>query len=344
MHHPVLYKVSAPDAGSLAALADGFQQGDIAYVAGLGAFAYQTLLPQIEPIGTIASVEGGFWIPSAALASFASIETTREFAQPTLLNKNVYLLPMGSYVAADPQDARVFLTVGAVTAELPYSAVPLAGAWMFSYPGIFSGNAVRPSVRDVANGVISAAGAFPAGATLTIRWVERLAPFRPRSLTPQYLTRPNALVDFAADPSQPWIAKSATSAPNAIVVPPGPPGFVPELWRLTRKLGGHTRNTSPNTFFTNGRRFVPYFRGPQPEVSDPNTFLLNESNAMFPTASPFGTPNNQRLRFRVCYYNPTTRARSHFAPEVAFVFKAYAGDRHSMGTLRVSGIVYVSPA
>jgi hypothetical protein len=387
MHAPVRNAISAPSVAGLGTLDGKFATGDIAHVPGVGPYTFSEAVPSTIPVDSALAPGGGIWLPSAADAGVAYVETTREIDLVTAAGQNAYRLPLGCYVAADARDARVFLD----GAEIFYSAVPAANTWKFYYSGMNNPQihggppdgwggppwppfwppppGQRPSVQDVASGIMATGAPFAPGLNLKIRWIERTSAFRPKTVSPVFLSRPDAISLFSPNYTTPWTPSNASFAPNAITIPQGPPGFVPELWRMTKHIGGESRYSNP-MFFGNGKRFVPYFRGPQPELADPNSLLLVEfanhqiapvprpQPIPFPTAYPLATPSARKLRYRVCYYHPTLRIRSDFAAEYITVFNSwqsfappngpgYAGDNHNkpnVSAIRAVGIVSVSPS
>jgi hypothetical protein len=342
MHAPTLYTVSAPDRASLSAFEGNFGEGDRAFVPGYGAFRYYETPPALSPVGSVDSVIGGTWVPEANLPI---VETTYEDSQPVVPGRVNYRLPVGHYVGANAADLRAFHNGN----ELAFG-----GDWGFYHSGMNNPPWSQPaSVSDLASGIFSAGGPYPPG-IITLRWVERTIAIRPRTIIP---------VNFVGAPLQPrtglsWRTSQAPvlatdyTSPNGISVPAGPAGYQLELWRTSKKIGGKSK-AGVNSFFSHGRRPIPYFRGPQPGVADPFSAVFFQMTGVFPFVTqgatfPFGQIFNQKKYYRACYYNPTTRVRSEFAVEQITMFAATTGDRHNMdiipGDYRVLATIAISPS
>lgn len=121
--------------------------------------------------------------------------------------------------------------------------------------------------------------------------------------------------DYELDTAQMWKASDINSAPNGFRVPPGPPGYTAEIWRLTRRTGGLSKTGRQN----GGKRFLPYRRGPQALM--PDAWIFN---------SDFYHAYNIKLwrQFKVCYFNLSTGARSGLST-VSIVSGGTRPDQHN---------------
>jgi hypothetical protein len=346
MHTPALYTVSAPDLGSLAAMGARFAEGDLAYVQGKGALVYRDAILPVPPIGSL-EVGAGTWVPQASTTAIAV--ANYEIHLPAVAMQTTYRLPIGNYVAAFPGEMQVLLN----GVELQ-----LGTEWMYFFAGMFTGcHHIPPlpypqppafpqpsSVQDVASGFASLTGQYAPGDIITIRWIERACSIKPATASPTFFTG----FPVAPDRSVLWQSRDPAATPNGIIVPPGPDGFVPEIWRYTKHRGGRRRTgSSPKNFYGDGARLVPYFRGPQLNTTDPNGICF--------VAGGFGGLTGAKNRYRVCYYSPTLRARSEFSDDlIVFLTNtakvtlpiAPAGDRHnnaSPNAFRCTGTLWTVP-
>jgi hypothetical protein len=273
-------------------------------------------------------VEGGYWEPSS---NDSAVETTRETILTADGTHAIFRLPLGSYVASHIDDILVFIsTDGGVT----WIDQQLGADFAFYYSGRFNpGFSQPPSVQDVASGIEIVAGVPSAGWRIKIQWIERISPFVPRSIVPARFTGS----PYTVDNSFSWETSNDAHTPNGILLPQGPDGYVPELWRVTKHKGGLNRDRAGFHFIGGGRRLIPYFRGPQANVVDPNAIVLVGGLGI-------STASARKFKFRVCYYNPTTRARTAFAPGLITVFGRI--DRHNGNSLTVRRLqtVYVEPS
>jgi hypothetical protein len=329
-HSPVLFTVSSPSTSALAALAGKFNDGDWAAI-GNAYYTYRSSGGGAYSFGAVPSIEGGAWIPyDDVFVQTAS----HEIVLPAPGGTSVFRLPLGSYVAANANDCNVDISTngGSSWIEQQYG---------HDFSFYVSGQNNHPfsqpaSVGDVASG-INLAGLAPPTWLIRIRWIERTSPFAPRSIIPTKFVLSGS--SWVRDDAVSWFTSEAADTPNGIVLPPPPSGFVPELWRITRHVGGINRVTSGITFRGGGRRLVPYFRGPQANVADPNAIVLVG-------ASGVATPSLRKLKYRVCYYNPTLRIRTAFAPGLITYLGGARGDRHNgeSSAIRTTGTVYVDPS
>jgi hypothetical protein len=100
--------------------------------------------------------------------------------------------------------------------------------------------------------------------------------------------------------------------------PPPPAPYVVEFWRETVKRGGAFATVPGGRVLRHGRRYVPHFRGPSTQSVDPNTFYMSEFSSA--RARPW-------QKFRVCYYNPLTGARSALSAETIVVIGTASTDQ-----------------
>lgn len=329
-HSPVLYSVSSPSLAALGLLAGKFNDGDWASVGG-EYFTYRAAPPLLPPIGGVSSIEGGCWVPYGDVVVQS---TTREVVVPGSGTTSVVRLPLGAYVASNCADCSVDISTDGGSTWIAQQCGP---DFTFYVSGKYNPPYGQPaSVADVASG-IDLAGIPPVGWLIRIRWIERTTPFAPRSIVPTKFTFSGGA--WVRDDTSPWHASNSALTPNGIVLPPPPPGFHPELWRVTRRVGGFVRTAGPRDYIGGGRRLIPYFRGPQTNVADPNAIVMAGT-------SDVRTPAQRKLKYRVCYYNPTLRIRSAFAPGLVTYFGGRNGDRHNNESvaIRTIGTVYVDPS
>jgi hypothetical protein len=140
--------------------------------------------------------------------------------------------------------------------------------------------------------------------TLVLNWKQRILQVAPPPIIPVKCDLIAGVwkIDYVSDS---WRCNSPTLCLNAVQVAEPPPGCVVEFWRICRRRGGsHGGNRS-------GRRYVPIFRGPA--VHTENSALFHRSQF-----DPISDCAPWR-KFKVCYYNITTGARSQLSQEVIVV-------------------------
>lgn len=236
---------------------------------------------------------------------------TYEVTLPANPSSRVYRTPIGNYFAAHPDDVKVWHNATLLQYGVDYQPY---------YAGMFNPSYSQPAtVQDVSSGI---ALTVPVSiGTIRIQWVERTLPVAPRVVGVTKFDDNGGT--WERNLTQAWRISDPGSYPNAIYVTTPPDGYELELWRFTNKSGGlHTVGaTSRNG---HGRRMMPFQRGPQPNVAEPrNAMVMNRA-----FLSP-GFGSTTRRKYRVCWYNPTTRTRSLFAPQLIVFFQNAPGDRHN---------------
>lgn len=213
-----------------------------------------------------------------------------EVIQPSIAGRMTYWIPLGCWFRDNPADVTVDIDTG-------------SGSWVPQAYGVDFTAKRRytppPTVADLAIG-IRLNNPPPAGWNIRIRWRDRRILIEPPPLAKVHLTSVGGVPDYTVT----WYANGATP-PNAVTIPQRN-GFQAEFWRLTTKSGGMLRHMPrPGVPRRQGRRYVPYFRGPV----DVWTFHMDEIR------STSGSPAS-RLHYRVCYVNPVTGARSALSPDI----------------------------
>jgi hypothetical protein len=135
-----------------------------------------------------------------------------------------------------------------------------------------------------------------------------------------------AATRFGQDSSIRYQNNSANPCDGVIV--PERQGCVVEFWRRTTKPGGK-RGRLEMVPPRDGKRYVPYFRG------DPGAFRFHRST--FCTGD-FARP---RRKFRVCYYDPSTGARSELSNDVIVASAIARFDSVNGRVVRVPGAVWI---
>lgn len=211
-------------------------------------------------------------------------DTLHELIVASAAGKNNYTIPLGNFVwdAAGQSTLDVDTGSGFVPVAFP------AGYTHFRR----SATGTPSTVVDAAIG-FSCVAAVAAGWTFRFRWKEEVIPVSPGAI---------AKVLVPADFTLPWNANGA-NFPNGVTVPEYPKARC-EFWRQTTHSGG--RRGSNNVLMRMGRRYLPYFRGPL----DQFTFSI----ADFASANA-----SKRNRFKVCYYDSTTGARSALSTDTIVI-------------------------
>jgi len=199
--------------------------------------------------------------------------TRHEMIVASVAGKNNYTIPLGNFVWDAPGQSTLDVDTGA-------GFTPVTGYTHLrrSAPG------TPVTVNDAAIG-FSYGGVVAAGWTFRFRWKEEIIPVSPDAI---------AKVLVPSDLTVPWNSNGVVNFPNGITVP-AYPGTQCEFWRQTTHAGG--RRGSNSVLIRMGRRHLPYFRGPLGQF----TFSITD----------FASTNvSKRNRFKVCYYDPQTGARS----------------------------------
>lgn len=241
--------------------------------------------------------------PATGLLPIATIPRT--IVLNSIANKNNYRIPVGDWFL----DA-----VGTTTLEIDSGAGYVAQAFGADYSHL---RRYTPpaSVADAALGFSLAGGPVPAGWSLLFRWNDG-----------RILIEPNSIAKVLApvDYTIPWLANSA-NAPNGVLIPELP-GVQCEFWRETVRDGGKRGNNG--VLKREGRRYLPYFRGTL------DTFR-------FSVADFASTQREHRNHYRVCYYDPSTGARSLLSRDVIVVCNTMQPDRVNGRTQRQVGSVWI---
>lgn len=145
----------------------------------------------------------------------------------------------------------------------------------------------RPAapITDIAIGFTWISGPVSPGWTFRFTWKERHILINPAPIMAIYLS--GGVPDY----SNYWHVDSAPTT-NGIMVP-DLNNYQVELWRMSNHRGGKN--------FRGGKRFVPYVRGAT------NQFIFDMSGF---------AGSRRKWRFRICYYNPITGARSPLSEDV----------------------------
>lgn len=241
-------------------------------------------------------------------ANFSEIQ--HEMILPTLLGKNNYRIPVGSYFASGTP---ISLEIDQGAGYIPQDLGP-----DYSELGRVT---PPPTVADLKLGYSLAGGPIAAGWSMRFRWVERQLRMNVGPLAKV------KLVGGVPDYANPWNQSSTPDHPNGVRIPEMA-GMQVEFWRYARKNGG--KRGGFGVLHRDGRRFVPYFRGPV------NQFLF--------TVDDF-RPTSHSLRyakFRVCYVDPVTQARSPLSTDEIIVCARGRDDRTNMGAaLRAANSVWI---
>ena len=244
---------------------------------------------------------------------------------PVVPSTHAYRTPIGNYFAAHPDDVQVWHNTTLLTYGTDYQPY---------YAGMNNQSHSQPvSVRDVSSGIYLTSAVMTG--TIRIRWIERTLPVSPRVVGVAMFE--NNGVTWERNLNKKWRISDPAAYPNAIYVTEPPDGYVLELWRYTNKNGGlwTSHGVDRNG---HGRRMLPFQRGPQPNVTEGQNAMVMTSDFLSPASGAA-----RKRKYRVCWYNPTTRIRSLFAPEIIVVFGGNPGERHNnKNTIwRVRGSVWI---
>lgn len=229
-----------------------------------------------------------------------------EMIVASIVGRNNYPIPIGDYVWSDISQSTLDVNKGAGFVSVPFGVG--YNYFLRSAPG------TPPTVNDAAIG-FSFIGVVPAGWTFRFRWIETVIPTMPISI---------AKVRFPINYAIVWNSNSP-NAPNGVTVPEFP-GVQCEFWRQTGKPGG--KRGSSVILHRDGRRYIPFFRG-----------ALGLFNF---TISDFSPANaRQRQRFKVCYYNPLTGARSRLSSNTIVVCSLASDAVNGRSPVRSSRSVWI---
>ena len=289
-----------------------------------GPFAVKVIGPGGQGV-TLPQGEGGCWCWSKDGFNVVSlcdppgmigeVCVPHQASYVTVAHRNVYRTPIGNYFAANPAQITVTLAGQVLvygTDYLPY------------YNGYFNVPQFKQpvTVQDVASGIVLLKPVNP-GLVLDLGWMTCTLPVAPRLLSIARFEQVNNVWDL--DTTQRWItaATSPGGLVNGVIVAAPPPGYVVEFWRMTRHQGG-LRNAGK--FISQGRKYLPFWRGPQLGVAQPHYVVFTATTI---GGAHLGGPSAGHRKFKVCYYNPTTMTRSLFN-EATVVLQTEANpDRHN---------------
>lgn len=236
-------------------------------------------------------------------------EVQHEVKITSILNHNKYTIPVGNwYQSGTPISLEIDSGGGYVPKVLGVDYFELG---RYTSPA---------TVADMKIGFELAAGPVPAGNLMKFKWVSRTLP---------YPVPPLAKVNLAAgvpDYSIVWNPPT-TQYPNGITIPEYPNVSV-EFWRQTRLQGG--KRGRNGVLYRAGRRFVPYFRGIQDKFTFTLQDFLSDSHTM------------KKTKFRVCYVDVATGARSELSSDIIQVCERRRDDRiNNYGVVRYQDSVWI---
>ena len=222
--------------------------------------------------------------------SLLEVTVCRSISLTTIAGQKLYLLPLGEYF----RDA-----VGET--EIDYNGIKHSGDGFYTH--VHRSLAAWMNVADTCIGIVLVTPP-PAGVVLTLHWKQRIFLLTPPSVALVHCS--HYLGGWKPDYTiTGWRQDNPTIAPNAIQVAIPPLGYVVEWWRLTQQKGGAH---GPGSGYRAGKRYLPVYRGPAPNMENPALFLREQFDK--------GSDSRPWRHFRVCYYQPTTGYRSALSSEV----------------------------
>jgi len=239
---------------------------------------------------------------------------THEIIVTTVAGRYAYVIPVGSWFLDRAADTSLDIDTGGGAGWIPQAYGPDYGHLRrYSPPA---------SVADLCIGW-ELAGSPPAGWLMRFRWKYWRLRDSPQMVTPVRLI---AGAGTEPDYSVGWFQNTAGNEPDAVQVAlPVVDGLGLEFWRRTLRTGGLRGVTLKRS----GRRYVPYQRLP------PNQFTVHKTEF-----SP--CTDTTRRYYKVCYYDPTTGARS-FLSDTVITAGSNRDDRlRTVGSARVAGSVWVT--
>jgi hypothetical protein len=237
----------------------------------------------------MAAVAKVIWRHGSGGTPIPEADFWHEIIQPSIAGQLTYWIPVGCWFRDNPADVQVDIDTG--------------GGWITQAYGADFGSKLRvtppPTVADLAIGIVLT-NPPPVGWSIRIRWRDRRILIDPPPLAKIRLTGVGGTPDYTVA----WSSNGATP-PNAVAIPQRN-GFQAEFWRLSRRTGGlDPGQPHPGVPRRQGRRYVPYFRGP----IDTWMFHMDQLRSLA------GNPCS-RWHYRVCYVNPLTGARSALSPDI----------------------------
>lgn len=228
----------------------------------------------------------------------SSVETliTRSMSFNTVVGESYYRLPVGNWFRAAAGVTTLFIN----------------GIEMFfGADYIFITRHSQPTtVSDCAFG-FQLMGQPASIMPMVFTWVEGVSFLQPPSIALQRLIDNGSGYEPNFTVGEAWLSSSATQTANGVEIAEPPAPYVVEFWRETRNRGGLFNTPLGGKRYRHGRRYMPYFRGPSNlSLNRATTFHYSEFSAL--VARPW-------QKFRVCYYNPTTGARSPLSSETLIV-------------------------
>lgn len=212
-------------------------------------------------------------------------EVLHELVVFSTAGKNNYTIPIGNFFLDRAGETTLEINTGSGFVPQVYGANYLH--YLRNAPG------TPPTVVDAAIG-FTVIGPVAANTIFRFRWTERKLCIEPCAI---------AKVIFAENFSVEWQTNSV-NAPDGILVPAQPDVSV-EFWRYTFDPGGLRGQNG--VLRREGQRWIPFFRGPL------NVFRF------YRDTFTNNTKGSKRRRFRVCYYDPATGARSDLSRDVIVV-------------------------
>ncbi len=256
-----------------------------------------------NPFGTIlAAINQGSGVSTTSI--------TYEIIFTSITGRNRYYIPVGNMFLDAASESEFFIDQGSGYNQQFYGPD-------YSHARR-TGDGTPLSVNDAAIGVSVDGGAVSAGWFLKFSWIERRLLIDPPSI---------AKVRVPADYTISWQSNSITP-PNGVRIP-NYQGTQVEFWRQTKRDGGQRGNLlNPGVITREGRRYLPYYRGPVDQF-------------IFDTSEFAATQTRARRHFRVCYYDPTTGARSGLSNDIIVVCNDMQNDRVNGRTTRKASSVWI---
>lgn len=221
---------------------------------------------------------------------------------PSIAGEQTYLIPVGCIFTNRPGEFLLEVDKGTgfvrETEGIDYA--------------VFTRNGAPLSVADIGFGFFRPV-APPAGWNFRLTWYERIVHKTPMGIAKIKLTGVGGTVDMSVR----WNQNSA-NAPNGVTVPELT-GYVVEFWRKVQRSGGlHGLNLNDRQ--RRGPRYIPRYRGTAGKFN----FHVSEFT---------GGTSFARHKFRVCYYNPLTFARSMLSTDIIVACSPAKADKVGLPAL-----------